>query len=110
MIEKSETTLNTYQYLAYWILIKLLLSGKQILIASLVFILLANTTNLTFLNTIADEKEDKADALRGMEFVNDDLDDYGLKDIAIEQACKDNGGQWKDNDWCKFDKDKTGMR
>jgi len=41
-------------------LIKSLLSGKQILIASLVFILLVNATNLTFLNTIADEKEDMA--------------------------------------------------
>ena len=50
------------------------------------------------------EKED----IRKMKFVNDDLDDYGLKHIAIEQACKDTGGQWKDNNWCKFDKDKTG--
>ena len=32
------------------------------------------------------------------------MDDYGLKEIAIEQACKDNGGQWKDGAWCKFDK------
>ena len=89
------------------ILIKLLFSGKQILISSLVFILLANTTNLTFLNTIADEKEDMADALRGMEFVNDDNDDTGLKAVAIEQACKDSyGGEWTDNSWCKFDKDK----
>jgi hypothetical protein len=38
--------------------IKLLFSGKQILIASLVFILLANTTNLTFPNAIG-EKEIK---------------------------------------------------
>jgi len=43
-----------------------------------------------------------------MKFVNDDEDDTGLKPVAIKQACKDNGGQWKDNDWCKFDKDKTG--
>ena len=49
-----------------------------------------------------------AEAIREMKFVNDDLDDYGLKHIAIEQACKDNGGQWKDDSWCKFDKDKTG--
>lgn len=42
--------------------------------------------------------------IRKMKFTNDDLDEHGLKDIAIEQACKDNGGQWKDNEWCKFDK------
>ena len=56
----------------------------------------------------ADEKEDMVDAIREMKFTNDDNDDYGLKGYAIEQACKDNGGQWKDNSWCKFDKDKTG--
>ena len=89
-------------------MIKSLLSGKQVLIASLVFILLVNTTNLSFPNAIADEKEDIAEAIRGMEFVNDDEDDTGLKPFAIEQACKDNGGQWKDSAWCKFDKDKTG--
>ena len=89
-------------------MIKSLLSGKQVLIASLVFILLVNTTNLSFPNAIADEKEDIAEAIRDMKFVNDDLDDFGLKDMAIEQACKDNGGQWKENHWCKFDKDKTG--
>ena len=43
-----------------------------------------------------------------MKFVNDDLDDYGLKNIAIEQECKDNGGEWKDNSWCKFNKAQTG--
>ena len=56
----------------------------------------------------AAEEKDMVDALREMKFVNDDEDDTGLKSIAIEQACKDNDGQWKDNSWCKFDKDKTG--
>ena len=87
-------------------MIKLLLSGKQILIVTLVFILLVNTTNLTFPKSIADAKEDWANEIRGMKFVNDDNDENGLKDIAIEQECKDNGGQWKENLWCKFDKDK----
>ena len=50
-------------------------------------------------------EKDLRDTISGMKFVNDDLDDYGLKDIAIEQACKDNGGEWKDGAWCKFDKD-----
>ena len=63
---------------------------------------------MTFPNAIADEKQDVVDAIRGMEFTNDDNDDTGLKPIAIEQACKDNGGEWKENIWCKFDKDKTG--
>jgi hypothetical protein len=40
------------QYLVYWILIKLLLSGKEILIVLLVFILFVNTTNLTFPNAV----------------------------------------------------------
>ena len=56
------------------------------------------------LSVEADEKEDMAEDIRKMKFVNDDLDDYGLKEIAIEQECKDNGGQWKDDNWCKFDK------
>ena len=50
-------------------------------------------------------EKDLRDTISGMKFVNDDLDDYGLKDIAIEQACEDNGGEWKDGAWCKFDKD-----
>ena len=50
------------------------------------------------------EKKDIPDNIREMKFTNDDLDDYGLKEIAIEQECKDNGGQWKDDAWCKFDK------
>lgn len=56
----------------------------------------------------ATEEKDLSDAIREMKFTNDDEDDTGLKPIAIKQACKDNGGQWKDNAWCKFDKDKTG--
>jgi hypothetical protein len=48
-----------------------------------------------------------AEAIRDMKFTNDDEDDTGLKPIAIEQACKDNNGEWKDNDWCKFDKEQN---
>ena len=59
-------------------------------------------------NVLSAEASDLSDALREMQFVNDDEDDYGLKDDAIEQVCKDNGGEWKENLWCKFDKDKTG--
>ena len=45
------------------------------------------------------------DDIRKMKFVNDDEDEYGLKDIAIDQTCKDTGGQLKDyNTWCYFDK------
>ena len=66
---------------------------KQILIVLLWSILIFIGYNV--LTVQADEKEDMADALREMKFTNDDLDYYGLKSIAIEQACKDNGGQWK---------------
>ena len=50
-------------------------------------------------------EKDLRDTISGMRFVNDDNDDYGLKKIALEQACKDNGGEWEQNAWCKFDKD-----
>ena len=57
-------------------------------------------------NLLSVEAKEKNDVpnIREMKFVNDDLDDYGLKDMALEQACKDNGGQWKESAWCKFDK------
>ncbi len=58
------------------------------------------------LSAEATEEKDMVDAIREMEFENNDEDDYGLKSFAIEQACKDNGGEWKVG-WCKFDKDKT---
>ena len=55
-------------------------------------------------NVLSAEAVEKED-IRKMNFVNDDEDDYGLKDMAIEQACKDTGGQLKDyNTWCYFDK------
>ena len=73
-------------------MIKLLFSEKQILIASLVLILLANTTNLTFPNAV-DEKT---------------IMDWGNTVEAAEsdakQICKDYDGEWK-NDECKFEKD-----
>jgi hypothetical protein len=59
-------------------------------------------------NVLTVQADVKEDALREMKFVNDDEDDSGLKPLAIEQACKDNGGKWKENIWCKFDNDKTG--
>ena len=45
MLENSEKTLNKSQYLAYRLLIKLLFSGKQMLILSLVFLLVVYSKN-----------------------------------------------------------------
>ena len=73
---------------------------KQILIVLLWSVLAFIGYNILTAQAAVVEK----DVLREMKFTNDDLDDYGLKEMAIEQACKDNGGQWKDNNWCKFDK------
>ena len=82
-------------------MIKLLLFGKQLLL----FIIIAWSL-LTFVsyNVLTVEATIEEKDISKMKFVDDDLDDYGLKEIAIEQECKDNGGQWKDDAWCKFDK------
>ena len=100
MIEKSKKTLNKSQYLVYWILIKLLLSGKQILIVSLVFILLGNTTNLTFPNAV-DEKTIKG-------WVNT----AEATESNDKKVCEQYNGEWKKiadsggERWCNFDNDK----
>jgi hypothetical protein len=72
-----------------------------VIISLLLFLFLAY--NVLTAEATIEEKD-----ISKMKFVNDDLDDYGLKNIAIEQECKDNGGEWKDNSWCKFNKDQTG--
>ena len=67
-------------------MIKLLFSGKQILIASLVLILLANTTNLTFPNAVVEKT----------------IMDWGNTVEAAEsddkKVCEDYNGEWKSID------------
>jgi len=64
-------------------LIKLLFSEKQILIASLVFILLANTTNLTFPKTV-DEKT-----------IKDWVNTAEATESNDKKVCEDYNGEWK---------------
>ena len=64
-------------------MIKLLFSGKQILIVSLVFILLVNTTNLTFPNAV-DKKTIKDWVTTAEAAESDD-----------KKVCESYNGEWK---------------
>lgn len=83
-------------------LIKLLLSRKLILIASLVLILLANTTNLTFPNAV-DEKT-----------IKDWVNTAEATESNDKKVCEDYNGKWKSigngNRGCTFENDDDAER
>ena len=76
-------------------MIKLLLSEKQILIVSLVFILLVNTTNLTFPNTV-DKKT-----------IKDWVNIAEATESNDKKVCESYNGEWKNigggDRGCTFD-------
>ena len=96
MIEKSETTLNTSQYLVYWLLIKLLFSGKEILIVPLVFILVVYLTNLTVPPAVGEKiikdwdntvEEKTSPAIFIKDYDWDEFKNSGMSKYPVDEAC-----------------------
>ena len=83
-------------------MIKLLFSGKQILIVSLVFILIVNTTNLTFPNAV-DEKT-----------IKDLVNTVDATESNDKKVCENYNGKWKSigggDRGCTFENDDDAER
>lgn len=83
-------------------MIKLLLSGKQILIVSLVFMLFVNTTNLTFPNILSEKT------------IKNWVNTAEATESNDKKVCEDYNGEWKDigggDRGCTFENDDDAER